>query len=144
MRAGSARRSRCVRTGSTGARAAGRGTRASSRPGARTRGSWRGATPARARSAAIRRARPTGCGGTEPDDSVDVALFVDALVAMGRESEVPLAWAQFGLGRGFGKPVARLAAARGLLAAGEWRRGLEELWRIELTEPGRDEQVALA
>src|SRR5262249_59188834 len=34
--------------------------------------------------------------------------------------------------------------ARGLSAAGAWRRGLEELWRVELTDPGRDDQVAIA
>lgn len=85
-----------------------------------------------------------GFGRAEPGDSVDLALFLDALVALGREDEVPLAWAQFGAGRGHDGAVARLAAARGLMAAGEWRRGIEELWRVELTEPGRDEHVAIA
>jgi tetratricopeptide (TPR) repeat protein len=85
-----------------------------------------------------------GFGRGEPSDAVDLAIFLDALVALGREDEVPLAWAQFGLGRGFDGPVARLAAARGLLATGEWRRGIEELWRVELTEPGRDEHVSIA
>lgn len=84
-----------------------------------------------------------GFGRCEPSDSVDLAIFLDALVALGREDEVPLAWAQFGLGRGFDGAVARLAAARGLMAAGEWRRGIEELWRVELTDPGRDEHVAI-
>ena len=85
-----------------------------------------------------------GFGRIEPEDSVDLAIFLDALVAMGREDEVALAWGQFGLGRRLAGPVARLAAARCLLAAGEWRRGLEELWRVELTEPGRDEHAAIA
>ncbi len=85
-----------------------------------------------------------GFGRIEPGDSVDLALFLDALVALGREDEAPLAWAQFGVGRGFDGAVARLAAARALMAAGEWRRGIEELWRVALTEPGRDEQVAIA
>lgn len=85
-----------------------------------------------------------GFGRIEPGDSVDLAIFLDSLVALGREDEVALAWAQFGSGRGFDGAVARLAAARGLLAAGEWRRGIEELWRVELTEPGRDEHVAIA
>ena len=85
-----------------------------------------------------------GFGRIEPDDSVDLAIFLDALVALGREDEVPLAWAQFGLGRGLHGPVARLAAARSLMAAGDCRRGVEELWRVELTEPGRDEHVAIA
>lgn len=85
-----------------------------------------------------------GYGRVEPDDAVDVARFLDALVATGREDEVALAWAQFGLGKQVTAPVARLAAARCLLAAGEWRRGVEELWRVALTEPGRDEQVAIA
>jgi len=85
-----------------------------------------------------------GFGRIEPDDSLDLAIFLDALVAMGREDEVPFAWGQFGLGRGFDGPVARLAAARCLMAAGDWRRGLEELWRVQLTEPGRDEHVAVA
>ena len=30
------------------------------------------------------------------------------------------------------------------MVAGDWRRGLEELWRVELTEPGRDEQIAIS
>jgi tetratricopeptide (TPR) repeat protein len=87
---------------------------------------------------------PEGYGRVEPDDAVDVAMFLDALVAMGREDEVALAWSQFGLGKQLTGPVARLAAARGLLAAGEWRRGAEEMWRVELTEPGRDDLAALA
>ncbi|HVK85459.1 MAG TPA: tetratricopeptide repeat protein [Kofleriaceae bacterium] len=85
-----------------------------------------------------------GFGRIEPASDVDVATFVDALVATGREDEVALAWAQFGLGASHTGPIARLAAARALLAAGEWQRGLEELWRVELTEPGRDEHVAIA
>jgi hypothetical protein len=85
-----------------------------------------------------------GYGRVEPGDAVDVALFLDALVATGREAEVALAWAQFGLGKEITAPVARLAAARGLFAAGEWRRGVEELWRLELTQPGRDDEAAIA
>ncbi len=85
-----------------------------------------------------------GFGRIEPGDDVDLAVFIDSLVMMGREDEVPLAWAQFGLGRAFDGPRARLAAARGLMVAGEWRRGLEELWRVELVEPGRDEHVSIA
>ncbi|HTL33720.1 MAG TPA: tetratricopeptide repeat protein [Kofleriaceae bacterium] len=85
-----------------------------------------------------------GFSRIEPDDNVDLAIFLDSLVALGREDEVPLAWAQYGLGRGYDGPVARLAAARALMAAGEYRRGIEEMWRVELTEPGRDEQVAVA
>ena len=84
-----------------------------------------------------------GFGRAEPADDVDLACFLDALVALGREDEVPLAWAQFGLGGGSDGPVARLAAARGLMAAGEWRRGIEELWRVELMQPGRDDHVAI-
>jgi tetratricopeptide (TPR) repeat protein len=85
-----------------------------------------------------------GFGRVEPSDSLDLAIFLDSLVALGREDEVPLAWAQFGMGRGSTGAVARLAAARSLMAAGEWRRGIEELWRVELSEPGRDEHVAIA
>lgn len=85
-----------------------------------------------------------GFGRIEPDDSVDLAIFLDSLVALGREEEVPLAWAQYGMGRSFCGAVAQLAAARSLMAAGEYRRGLEEMWRVELTEPARDEHVAIA
>ena len=85
-----------------------------------------------------------GYGRVEPDGAVDVAAFLGALVAMGHEDEVALAWSQFGLGKQVTAPAARLAAARCLLAAGEWRRGIEELWRVELTQPGRDDQVAIA
>lgn len=88
-------------------------------------------------------------GRGEPASDVDAALFLDALVAAGREDEAPLAWARFGPSPGAppgaARPgVARLAAARALMAAGEWRRGLEEMWRVELGEPGRDDHVALA
>jgi tetratricopeptide (TPR) repeat protein len=85
-----------------------------------------------------------GYGRVEPGDAVDVAMFLEALVAMGRQDEVALAWSQFGLGAQLTEPVARLAAASGLLAAGDWRRGIEELWRVELTQPGRDDDVAIA
>lgn len=85
-----------------------------------------------------------GFGRIQPADDVDVAALLDALVATGREDEVTLAWAEFGLGRDNTGPVARLAAARALLSAGEWRRGMEEMWRVELGEPGRDEHVAIA
>ncbi len=85
-----------------------------------------------------------GFGRIEPGDSVDIAIFLDSLVALGREEEVALAWAHYGHGRGFDGPVARLSAARALMAAGEWRRGLDELWRVELTEPCRDEHLAIA
>ena len=85
-----------------------------------------------------------GFGRIEPDDAVDLAIFLDALVALGREDEIAFAWGQFGLGCKLAAPVSRLAAARCLMVAGDWRRGLEELWRVELTEPGRDEQVAIS
>ena len=85
-----------------------------------------------------------GFGRAEPADSLELAIFLDALVAVGREAEVPFAWAQFGLGLGADGAVARLAAATALAAAGEWRRGLEELWRVQLADPGRDEHVAIA
>ncbi len=85
-----------------------------------------------------------GFGRIQPGDDVDVAALLHALVATGREDEVALAWAEFGLGRDHTGPVARLAAARALLSAGEWRRGMEEMWRVELGEPGRDEHVAIA
>jgi tetratricopeptide (TPR) repeat protein len=85
-----------------------------------------------------------GFGRIEPGDSLDLAIFLDSLVAMGREEDVVLAWAHYGLGRGFDGPVARLAAARCLMVAGDWRRGVEELWRVQLTEPGRDEHPAIA
>nr|HEX4312906.1 hypothetical protein [Kofleriaceae bacterium] len=82
----------------------------------------------------------------EPATATDLALFVDALVAIGREDEVPLAHAHLGgdLATGSAAAVARLAAARALMAAGEWRRGLEEMWRVSLAEPCRDEHAAVS
>ncbi len=85
-----------------------------------------------------------GFGRIEPADAVDLSIFLDSLVALGREDECPLAWAHFGVGHGFQGASARLAAVRGLFAAGDWRTGIELMWRVALTEPGRDEQVALA
>jgi tetratricopeptide (TPR) repeat protein len=85
-----------------------------------------------------------GFGRIEPEDTVDLAVFLDSLVALGRDQDVALAWSQFGLGHGATGGIARLAAARALMSTGEWRRGIEELWRVELTAPGRDEHVAIA
>ncbi|HEU4732846.1 MAG TPA: hypothetical protein VFT22_33355, partial [Kofleriaceae bacterium] len=85
-----------------------------------------------------------GYGRAEPRDALDVALLLEALVATGHEDEVVLAWSQFGLGKQLTAPAARLAAAHCLLAAGQWRRGIEELWRFELTRPGRDDAAAIA
>jgi tetratricopeptide (TPR) repeat protein len=85
-----------------------------------------------------------GFGRIEPADSVDLAIFLDSLVALGRDNDAVLAWAHYGLGRGLTRPGARLAAARALMAAGDWRRGVEEMWRVELTEPGRDDEVAIS
>ncbi len=85
-----------------------------------------------------------GFGLVEPDGDVDVAMFLDALVAMGCEDEAGLAWGRFGRGRGHTGPTARLAAARAACAAGDWRCALEEMWRVELTEPGRDDHTAIA
>ncbi|HEX4452238.1 MAG TPA: tetratricopeptide repeat protein [Kofleriaceae bacterium] len=89
-----------------------------------------------------------GFDRARPETPADLAAFLDALVAMGREDDVPFAWAQLGLGLGLGRAphasVARLAACRALTAVGEHRRALEELWTVELTDPGRDDQVALA
>ena len=59
-----------------------------------------------------------GFGRVEPADDVDVAMFLDSLVAIGREDEVSLAWAQFGLGAGHDRPG---RAARG--GAGAARGG---------------------
>ncbi|MGE0547965.1 MAG: hypothetical protein AB7O24_00710 [Kofleriaceae bacterium] len=81
---------------------------------------------------------------TDPATGDDLATLIDALIALGREHEIPLAWGQFGYGRGLTTPTARLAAARGLFAAEQWRRGMEELWRVELTAPGRDDQAVIA
>ena len=55
-----------------------------------------------------------GFGRIEPKHDIDIAVFLDALIAMGREDEVLLAWAQYGLGDGHCGPAARLAAARAL------------------------------
>ncbi|HEY1556896.1 MAG TPA: hypothetical protein VGF94_18800 [Kofleriaceae bacterium] len=85
-----------------------------------------------------------GFSRVEPEDATDLALLLDALVATGRDDEAPLAWVHHGLGRELAAPASRLVAAHALFAAGEWRRGLDELWRVELTEPGRDDDVALA
>lgn len=85
-----------------------------------------------------------GCARVPPGDGFEVQALLEALVATGRDDSVVLAWAQHGLGRELAEPVARLAAARCLLAAGHWRRGVEELWRVELTQPGRDEHTEIA
>jgi hypothetical protein len=85
-----------------------------------------------------------GFSRIEPGDGVDLGMFLDALVATGREREVPLAYAQFGLGRRLLTPYARLKAARALMCAGEWRRGLEELFTFELQSPTRDDHAAVA
>lgn len=85
-----------------------------------------------------------GFSRTPPADSVDLTMLVESLVAVGRPHEAALAWAQFGLGHGHRAPVARLAAAKALVAAGQYRHGLEELWRAELTAPGSADATAIA
>ena len=85
-----------------------------------------------------------GFGRIEPDGGLDLAMFIDSLVATGREHEVPLCWAHYGLGRRFATPASRLAAGRGLFAAGRWRDGLEQLLRVQLDAPLEDHHVAVA
>jgi hypothetical protein len=86
-----------------------------------------------------------GFAHAPPRDGVGLAMFLDALVALGHEADVPLAWAELGLGRVAAPPaIARLAAVQGLAAAGAWRGALEELWRVELCHPGRDAHPAIA
>lgn len=85
-----------------------------------------------------------GFGRIEPADGVDLAMFIDSLVATGREHEVPLAWAHYGLGRRFSTPASQLAAGRGLFAAGQWRDGAELLLRVQLGAPLEDHHVAVA
>ena len=122
---------------------------------ARVLESWR-ADPLHAARACAREAAARGDDGgvalgfrrARPDGAGDLARWLDALVALGREDDAPLAWAQLGIGAGLGagpaSAVARLAACRALAAAGDHRRALEELWRVELAMPGRDEQTAIA
>ncbi len=85
-----------------------------------------------------------GFSRIEPGDGVDIGMFLDALVATGRERDVPYAWAQFGLGRRFNTTYARLSAARTLFCAGEWKMGIEELFAFELQFPSRDDHAAVA
>jgi hypothetical protein len=84
-----------------------------------------------------------GFARIEPENSIDLAILLESLVVLGREDHAPLAWARHGLGRGSLGVTARLAAAHALMAAGEWRRGIEQLWRAELGHPERDDQVAI-
>jgi tetratricopeptide (TPR) repeat protein len=79
-----------------------------------------------------------------PSDELDVAMLLDALVAVGREADAPFAWAVHGLAADRDGPVVRLSAARALMAAGEWRRGIELLWRAELVDTSRDDHFAIA
>jgi tetratricopeptide (TPR) repeat protein len=85
-----------------------------------------------------------GFGRAEPDDGVDLGLFLDALVATGREREVPLAWAHFGEGLEHATPFSRLKAARGLFAAGAWRTGLEVLLELTVGSPRRGDEAERA
>ena len=97
--AGSTRRSRCARTGSRVAR---RSWPHHTRILAAWRKDPRFVAWCYAREGYFRGddARAVeGFGRIEPGDTVDLKIFLDALVALGREDEAPLAWAQFGLGR---------------------------------------------
>jgi tetratricopeptide (TPR) repeat protein len=85
-----------------------------------------------------------GFGRVEPDDGIDLGMLLDALVATGREAEAPLAWAQFGEGRGFATPYSRLKGARALFAAGAWRTGLEQLLDVTVCSPRRGDEAERA
>jgi hypothetical protein len=80
----------------------------------------------------------------EPTDAIDLAMFVEALTALGREDEAVLAWAQFGLGHGLCSPRSRLAAANAFAGSARYRHAWEQLWRVELATPERDETTAIA
>jgi tetratricopeptide (TPR) repeat protein len=85
-----------------------------------------------------------GFGRAEPDDGVDLGLFIDGLVATGQEREVPLAWALFGEGHDHATPSSRLKAVRGLLAARDWRKGLEVLLELTVGSPRRGDEAERA
>lgn len=80
----------------------------------------------------------------EPSDSIDLAMFVDALTALGREDEAVLAWAQFGLGRGYRGPSAQFASVYAFAASARYRLALEQLWRMELAAPGAGDLTDIA
>ena len=95
--AASTTRSRCARTASTAATTRGRATRARSPTGATTRAGG-ARCGARRRLSRRRRAAVAGFARGEPATATDLALFLDALVAIGREDEVLLARAHLGGG----------------------------------------------
>lgn len=85
-----------------------------------------------------------GFGRAEPDDAVDLAMLLDALVATGRERETPFAWAHFGIGMGFASATSRLKAVRALAAAGAWRTALEQLLELVVCSPQRGDEAERA
>jgi tetratricopeptide (TPR) repeat protein len=72
-----------------------------------------------------------GFGRAEPEDSADLAMFLEALVATGRAGEAVLAWAHLGQGQHLRWPLARLAAARALLLTGRTGEAVRELLTVE-------------
>lgn len=79
-----------------------------------------------------------GFSRAEPDDAVDLAMFMESLVACGRVGDALLAWAHYGRGLGYQSPLSRVSAARALLAAGRFEDALAERLRVLVEAPAHE------
>jgi tetratricopeptide (TPR) repeat protein len=79
-----------------------------------------------------------------PGDGLDLAMFIEALVARGSAEEAAYAFAQLGRGRDLVGPSARVAAVRALVASGRLEAALDESVTLQLRYPRAGHDAALA
>ncbi len=74
-----------------------------------------------------------GFSAAAPDGAIEVAMFVDALIAVGREDDAALAFAQHSRTSMVVNPVARLAGAKALALVGDTAGALECVYKVSLS-----------
>lgn len=73
-----------------------------------------------------------GFAAAAPDGALELSMFIDALIALGREEDAALAYAQHARTNQVINPVARLAGARALALVGDTAGAIECVQRVQL------------
>ncbi len=84
-----------------------------------------------------------GFSRAEPNDGVDLGMFMESLVACGRSDEAVLAWAHLGRGRGLDTPFATTSAVRAMVAAGRFVDAFELARATRVRHVRRGHEAAL-